>query len=141
MRSIRLGVMGWVALAAWAVNAHADGVRGGQWRITTQMTITGMPVVIPPVTVTQCVTPKDGVPRPSAQQGSCEVSDIKAEGNKFSWHVKCSGQRPGEGSGQVTYDGDKMNGQMTMQMQNPRSGQPMTVTQTITGQRVGDCPK
>ncbi len=141
---MRVPFWGWVLaslLATTAGSAQAEVVHGGEWEITTQMNIPGMPVAIPPVTTRQCVTDKDRVPRPQRQQGQCEISAIKSDGNKVSWTVKCTGQRPMEGSGEVTYSGDTMEGKSTFQMKNPRSGQDMTATQTIQGKRVGDCKK
>ena len=119
--------------------AGPENVHEGQWEITTQMTIPGMPFVPPPVTHTQCVTRKDAAPRPPKDHGDCEVSTIKGEGGKVSWHVKCTGQRPAEGDGEIQYTGDSMEGHATLKMKNPRTGQPMEAQQSIKGRRLGDC--
>lgn len=141
MRIPYLGLVMMTFLTASAGAASAEGTKEGDWEITMQMTIPGMPVAIPPVTIHQCITEKDRVPRPQPQQGKCEISTVKSESNKVSWSVKCTGQRPMEGHGEVTYSGDTMQGQSTFQMKNPRTGQDMTATQTINGKRTGDCKK
>ena len=141
MRSV---IFGWALITAFAGTlgaARAETVKDGEWEITTQMTIPGMPVAIPPVTVRQCITEKERVPKPQSQNGKCETSAVKSEGNKVTWTVKCTGQRPMEGSGEVTYSGDTMQGKSTFQMKNPRNGQDITATQNIQGKRVGDCKK
>ena len=128
-----------LTLGLGSARADGAGVNDGEWEVTTQMTIPGMPVAIPPVTRTQCLTKKNAVPKPSPQQGSCEISAIKSDGNKVSWTIKCSGPRAAQGSGEITYSGDTMQGKSTFTMKNPRSGEDVTATQTITGTRVGDC--
>jgi hypothetical protein len=122
-------------------DADDDKVHEGQWEITHQITLPGMPFQPPPHTQTQCITRKDRVPKPHQQQGKCDISLTKAEGNKVQWHIKCSGERQAEGDGEVAYGGDTMEGHATLKMKNPRTGQPMEAQQTITGRRIGDCPK
>jgi hypothetical protein len=140
MRSQRWSVVGGLVLLAAPVFAGPDKVHAGQWEITSQMTITGMPFQPPPATRTQCITRKDVVPRPPAAQGNCEISAVKEDAGKFSWHVKCTGERAAEGNGEIAYSGDTMEGHATFNMTNPRTGQPIEAQQTIKGRRLGDCP-
>jgi hypothetical protein len=122
--------------------AAGPEVHEGQWEITTQMIITGMPFHPKPVTRTQCVTKKDPVPRPSEDRGKCEVSTVKGDGNKWSYHVVCvkSANDKAEGNGEITYSGDTMEGSATFKITNPRAPQSVEASQTIKGRRLGDCP-
>src|SRR6185295_13321817 len=95
-------------LFAGPASAGGDNIHEGEWEITTQMSIQGMPFVPKPVTRTQCITRKDAVPKPAQEQGKCDISTTKTEGNKVSWQVKCEKgpNDSAEGSGEITYSGD-----------------------------------
>ncbi|MFO7985293.1 MAG: DUF3617 family protein [Desulfatiglandaceae bacterium] len=108
----------------------------GKWEMTTETEMVGMPVQIPPVTHTQCLTSDDLVPRSNETGKECEVSDVKISGNTVSWKMVCSGENgPMEGTGQATYRGDHMEGVMNMVI----SGAGMQITNKISGRRIGDC--
>lgn len=128
-----------VSLSFAVALADHPSVHEGEWEFTRQMSIPGMPFQPPPSTTKQCIGPKDMVPRPPKEQGDCEISSIKSDGNKVSWHVKCTGQRSAEGDGQMTYGKDSVEGTATFKMKNPRSGQMIEATQSIKGRRIGDC--
>jgi len=129
--------------------------RDGNWEVTVQMDIPGMPAGMPgmpPMTMTQCVTPEDAadpsrsVPRQPAGRGGaanpndCKVSDYKTEGNKVSWKMSCTGARPMTGVGEFVYAKDSYTGTMTMDMgRGGPAGGPMTMK--YTGKRLGDCVK
>ena len=78
--------------------------------------------------------------RTSAGRGlppDCKVSDMKTEGNKTSWSMKCDGQTAMNGTGEYTFSGDTYTGQM--KIETDRGGQPMAITTKYTGKRIGDC--
>ena len=62
-----------LTLGLGSARADGAGINDGDWQVTTQLTIPGMPAAIPPVTRTQCLTQKNAVPKPSPQQGNCEI--------------------------------------------------------------------
>jgi len=108
----------------------------GKWEITTQTEMAGMPMSIPPVTHTQCLKGKDLIPQSQEAGKECQVTDIKTSGDTVSWKIVCSGQNGRmEGTGEVTYSGDRMEGVMNMVIQ----GAGMQVKNKISGQRIGDC--
>lgn len=123
-------------------NADPANVHEGQWEITSQMTIPGMPFQPPPVTRTQCITKKDAVPKPEKDRGDCEISMQKSDGSTLKWHVKCvkNPTNQAEGDGEITYSGDSMEGKATFKIKHPRAPQPVDATQTMKGRRLGDCP-
>jgi hypothetical protein len=67
------------------------------------------------------------------------VSDYKTEGNKVSWSMRCEGDNPMTGTGEIVYSGDTYLG--TMKMTTGRGGQPMAMTMKYSGKRLGDCTK
>ena len=74
-----------------------------------------------------------------AVPGNCKSSDYKSEGNKVTWSMRCEGENPMTGTGEFVYSGDTYTG--TMKMTSGRGGQPMTMTMTYSGKRLGDCTK
>ena len=123
--------------------------RDGNWQVTMEMDMAGMPQRMPPITMTQCITkdeaadPQKMVPQgPNGRGGvppECKVSDFKTVGNTVSWSMTCEGQNAMTGTGEFTYTGDTYNGTLKMNME--RGGQPMTMTMKYSGKRLGDCTK
>ena len=116
--------------------AAGPNMNPGKWEITTQTEMTGMPMSIPPVTHTQCITGDELVPQSQDANSECVVSDMEIKGDTVSWKIVCSGANGGmEGTGTVTYSGDTMEGTMDMVIQ----GAGMHVINKISGKRIGDC--
>ena len=118
----------------------ASPVKPGKWQVTMEMDMPGMPMKVPPTTITHCITkeqaenPEATLPKAS-RQGDCKVSDYKLDGNTVTWNVKCEGKQPMTGSGKITYDSDSYTGTMKMKMQETE------MTAKYTGKRIGECDK
>jgi hypothetical protein len=115
--------------------------RDGRWEVKTEMEMPGMPMKMPAMTTTQCITkeqaddPQRSVPQGRGAPNNCKVSDYKVTGNKVSWSMKCEGPEAMSGTGEITYGENTYDGVMKM----VREGQ--TMTMKYTGKRLGDCPK
>ena len=109
----------------------------GQWEFTTETEMQGAAnMQIPPETHTQCITNDDLVPMSQGASQECQVSDIVTNGDTISWKIVCGGKGGQmEGTGEVTYHGDSMEGSMHMAI----AGSNMQVTNHITGGRIGNC--
>jgi len=111
----------------------------GNWQITMEMEGANMPMKMPPMTFTHCVTKEDtenperAVPK-GRENSNCKVSDFKVDGNKVSWSVKCEGKEPVTGHGEITFDGDSYSGWSKMHVHDQE------MTMKWTGKRLGDCP-
>ncbi len=130
---IVIGMLVFTALLighAWA----GPQMNPGQWEITTKTEMAGMPPQS--ITHTQCITNDDPVPMSDDASRECQVSDIVTNGDTISWKIVCGGQGGGmEGTGQITYRGDTMEGTMYMAI----AGSNVQVTNYLTGRRVGNC--
>jgi hypothetical protein len=121
--------------------AHADErVRAGKWEITQAMSAPGLPPM-PPVTVTQCVTPEQansptGVMPQDPNAPKCSPPDTKTSGNTVSWTMSCDGEQKIEISGQMTFGKDSYTGSMNYSSSEP--GMP-AMSSKISGKRIGDC--
>ena len=107
-----------------AISASAQEMPGGLWEIKTKMEIPGMPAEMAgkfgSQTMTHCVKP--GERKWSEQRNpndradkQCEQTEMKTDGNKVSWKMKCKDGTSGEGT--VTHNGkDAYKMDMTMVM-------------------------
>lgn len=125
-----VGVIVLIAGAAWA----GPKMNPGQWEITTKTEMAGMPSQS--LTHTQCITSEDLVPMSGDANQQCQVKNMSTKGNTVSWEITCGGQGGQmDGTGEVTYAGDTLQGKMEMTIQ----GADMKVTNHISGKRIGPC--
>jgi len=138
MTGVAKAITGGVVLGL-SITAFAQARRDGQWEIKTEMTMPGMPMNMPPMTMTQCVTKQEAEdPQkylPQNPQGKCTMSDYKVTGDKVTWKMTCQGQGAMSGTGEVTYKGDTFESVMNME------GQGQKMIMKSTGKRLGDCVK
>ena len=84
---------------ALSVSALAQSARrDGRWEVKTEMEMPGMPMKMPPMTTTQCVTKEQADDPSGACPGrgapnNCKVFDYKVTGNTVTWSMKCEGPR------------------------------------------------
>jgi hypothetical protein len=117
-------------------------MRPGRWDTTMQMSMANMPIQMPEMKSSRCITPEElkrdpstGLPSgvPNNAQSACKVSDYKQTGNTVAWKIACTAPQAMTGDGEMTFVGDTYNG--TMNMQTPQGAMLMK----MTGKRVGDC--
>jgi hypothetical protein len=116
-------------------------MRAGRWEVTTQMEMPNMPMKMPEMKSTQCVTPEQLKDPGSAVAGAssgpngpvCKMSDYKTVGSTVSWKVACSAPQNMSGSGELTFVGDTYTG--TTKMTMPQG----EMTMKLSGKRLGDC--
>ena len=117
----------------FAVAAEPD-VKFGLWETTIKTEMAGMPMQQPALTHTQCITKENMVPDNSPPNSECKMVEKKITGNTATWRMECQGdQGTTEAKGQITYVEDAFDGTIEI------STQGMTITQKLTGKRLGDC--
>ena len=112
-------------------------INPGLWEFTTETQMQGGGAMqVPAETHTQCITQDDLVPMSQNASQECQITNVVTSGDTIRWDIVCGGQGGQmDGSGEVTYHGDTMNGTMAMAI----SGTNMQITNTITGRRIGNC--
>lgn len=112
-------------------------INPGLWEFTTETQMQGGGVMqVPAETHTQCITQDDLVPMSQNASQECQITNVATNGDTISWDIVCGGQGGQmEGSGEVTYHGNTMEGNMVMAI----SGTNMQITNTISGRRIGNC--
>jgi hypothetical protein len=133
-----------VGMMVSLASAAQVNMQEGKWEVTTKTKMEGLPFPIPvtPVTVTECLTKEDLVPKAGNKDKHCDVTDQNITGNKVTWKVKCANARgSSEGTGEIIYSGDSYTGKMKTKMTDNKSKQAMTSTITMKGKRIGPCSK
>jgi hypothetical protein len=94
-----------------------DTEPGVYWEQTVEMQMGGMSM--PAQTQKVCI-PKKGMDQPPQSGGkqdkNCEVYDVKHDGQKMSWKMRCTGANAMTGEGELTQGKGSYTGQMAMHM-------------------------
>ncbi|MBI5213212.1 MAG: DUF3617 family protein [Nitrospirae bacterium] len=104
IRTIFAAVLVFSLLSATLSFAEPD-MRDGFWEITVKTDMPGMPMQMPPMTHTQCITKKDLIPQKPEKNQNCKIINSKTSGNTVSWTIQCRDKEgtTAESSGKVTY--------------------------------------
>lgn len=131
-----------VLLLAGAGTALAGpDLQPGQWEMTLQTEMPGMPFPIPPVKYRTCMSPQDAVPQQEKPGEDCKLVKSQSSGNTVSWVMECRDKDAKTRSeGEITYHHDTMKGTIHAHMESRQEGT-MEVTQKLSGKRLGPCPK
>lgn len=118
------------AALAFSISALAQDMPGGLWELKMKMDMPGMPpemaAKMGAQTITHCVKPGERKwseqRNPNERDKQCEQTDMKVDGNKVSWKMKCKDGTTGEGT--VTHNGRDAY-KMDMAMNSPRGNMKM----------------
>lgn len=128
-----------LAFCALPAMAAPTNMQPGLWEITMKMEMAGGGM--PATTVRQCVRPADIEDArrtiPQNKDPKCEMKDYKMQGNTASWRMECKGPEAMSGTGTITYSGSSYSGTTKLNMK--QDGQTMSMTQSYSGKRIGDC--
>jgi len=128
-----------LALSGIAVHATdppaAAAAQGDLWEVTSQMTMEGVDLPIPPQKLQVCSpTQWTRPPAPADERQHCTNSDFRTEGPKATWKVTCAGPPAMTGEGEITRSGaDDYSGSIKFSSE----GGNMTIR--LTGHRSGPC--
>ena len=128
------------AAAAAMLALPAPGAAQGSdqlWEVTMQMEMPGMPMAMPPQVRRVCVAQNHRDEDLIPTQGNCRVLESKRVGNRMTYTMACTGEQAMNIAGETTFAADRYDGRM--RMSTSQGGQPMEMTQTYAGRRVGGC--
>ena len=140
MRKLLLATL----VAIPSLNATAVELKPGLWEVSIQTKMAGIPGTQPAVTVQQCYSPEDVkdmkrmLPNQQNSGMKCNSTHFALKGDAATWQMQCAG--PGvtmSGLGSMTFKGNTYSGSSTMEMN--AAGRAMKMSQTMSGQRIGDC--
>ena len=107
------------------------------WDITMKMEMAGMPMSMPARTSRMCVEKGAKDESYVPQQSDCRNVESKRTGNKYTFKTVCDGKNKMTSTGEITFGDGTYEGRM--KMTGMMEGQPMDMTQTYSGKRVGTC--
>ncbi len=127
------------ALALVGAPALAD-IGEGNWEMEVTMEMPGMPAGGQPVKQSKCLRAEDG--RDPAKLfgdpgGGCQFTDRSDTGSTYRFRIVCAGATKVEGTGEVNYSRDAMNGRIVLDMS--QDGQNVQTRTTIRARRTGPC--
>jgi len=116
-------------------------VEDGEWEMTTQMEIPGVPKQagdqtygLPPMIHHQCLSNDMMVPTQERRNRDCENMKQDISGNTVTWSMRCTSNGViSEMNGESVYKGNTMKGIMHMTTQG------IQMTSHVTGKRIGPC--
>lgn len=106
-------------------------LKEGKWRMTMEMNMPGVPNPMQPMTVTECITKENMVPGQTSGQSGCQMVNTRTSGDTVYWEQTCPGS--GTSKGQITYQFDSFEGQVTMDVQG------RTMKTIMKGKWIGSC--
>ncbi len=97
-----------------AAPAPAGKEPGELWENTVEMS--GMGMAMPPQTSRVCRPKGEWKEPPTADKNhECEMLDVKSSPGRMSWSMRCKGNPPATGTGELTFEGqDAFKGTVTM---------------------------
>ena len=136
-RTITLLVV--VCAIAMAMPAMAKNQKPGKWTMTVETEMEGMPMKMPPMTVSTCVTKEmaesNEPPKGQHENASdCKILDMKMDGDTASWKMDCPKEKM-KGEGTATYKGDSFDMKQKMEVEG------QNISMHMTGKYVGPCDK
>lgn len=118
--------------------AAAPDIKEGLWEVTAQMEMPGMPIKLPPVTRSQCITKENLVPDNVQKHGDCKVAHSEVNSNTVSWTVTCeTSEGTMTGNGEIVYQQDSFEGGFNMNVDSSEG--PMTMASKMSGRYMGAC--
>lgn len=130
------GVISMILAVAFsmAFAGSEPNIKYGLWEVTVKIEMAGMPMQMPAITNTQCITKENAVPDSSQPNQDCKMVDQKFTGDTATWRMECNTEQgKAEAVGEIVYSGDTFNGTLEMSVQG------MAMTQKLSGTRLGDC--
>ena len=110
----------------------------GQWEVTTQTEMSGMPVQMPARVRLICITSQDMDGPPIGADPSCTISNYRKSGSSATWQMACRGEANMTGEGRIDFHGNTYSGGSVMSIQMA-PGQAMQMRMTYSGRRIGNC--
>ncbi|MGE5300879.1 MAG: DUF3617 domain-containing protein [Acidobacteriota bacterium] len=137
------GKMGLILLVVltvvWCTSSYAmQNITEGKWEITSRVVMEGLPMAVPPVKTTMCLSNKEAVPQKAQKNQNCKMISNKVLGDTVTWAMQCRDKNgTTDSEGKITYKGSSFDGKVVVNMKNKEGSQ--KITQNMHGKRIGNC--
>ena len=122
------------------VYAEVPDIQEGLWKVSSEVSFTGMPMQMPAVTTEQCYTKQSMNPENILQKNNCQVNEMNIKNNLARWSMTC--QQEGmtmQGVGNIQYKKTSFSGTFDITMSGSPQGN-MNMHTKLTGRYIGKCP-
>ncbi len=128
-----------VTIGSWStVVSAAPNITEGKWEITSKVVMEGLPMAVPPVKTSMCLSNKEAVPQKAQKNQDCKMISNNVVGNTVTWVMQCKDKNGTmDSEGKITYRGSSFDGTVIVNMKNGKGNQ--KITQNMHGKRIGDC--
>ena len=125
-----------VGAAAFAADPKLPA-KPGNWQLTMTVDSESLPMKLPPMTVEQCLTEAEMVPKTQSATQTCKPANPKITGSSVSWTIDCTDKNGAttKGTGKATYTAESFDGVMDIKTMN------MQLKYKLAGKRLGECTK
>jgi len=107
------------------------------WEVTSKMEMAGLPMAMPPQTNQVCRPAGKADEETVPKNQDCRMTDVRRAGNRTTFTMVCEGKDKLTGTGDIVSDPGSYRG--TMRLRGTMDGQPMDMTQSFSGRRIGPC--
>ncbi|MBI3561784.1 MAG: hypothetical protein HY080_08720 [Gammaproteobacteria bacterium] len=121
-----------------AVDAE-EFVAGGEWELTVQQDVSGLPVGLPTLIYRECLQQDQPIPKSFLQASECAVAEMKTLYRTVSWKMNCQtdhGRVYNEGK--INFHVLKASGESRTYAGNV-AGKNTTLRYRFTARRLGEC--
>jgi hypothetical protein len=127
------------------IAAIAEPIEPGNWEFTVDMHAQGLGAFQPKpgaASKNRCITPEQAanpakVLSDAGARGECAFSNERDTGAEFSFDVQCTGRIPMQGSGNMHYSGQTLEGDLNLD--GEAQGMKFKTRSHIRGRRTGPC--
>lgn len=135
---LRVRMLSVVIITLLPVPSYALNFKDGSWQVTVDTEIRGMKVRPPPTYYyTRCFTKDSFQPHLAPPEAPCRAINVQTRNDVMTWTLSCASSiAQMQGSGRMSFSGDRVSGVVTTISQYPAE---MQVIQIIRAKRVGEC--
>ncbi len=136
-RYIAAGLV-WLVWGGFSAAGAAE-IRSGEWEFSIEYRLAGVPQEFPGYTHTQCITPRDPIPRISRPGHECNAALQGVFGRSANWLLNCSTTwEMVQGMGRIHYWDNEAEGNIHLQIMGPQNP-PQNMHYNIEGRYLGPC--
>jgi len=138
---VRLGFGLLISLSVPVVSLAQEtpDIQEGLWEVNSQMTVTGMPMNMPKMTIQRCYTKQSMSPENILQQNNCQMKSMDLKANSARWAMRCEQEgMKMQSIGSIQYQKTSFTGSFQMTMSGAPQGGVSMQTQ-LTGRYIGKC--
>ncbi len=139
MKNLIALILLFVTAVLWSMPVFAaPNMTEGKWEITSKVVMEGLPMAVPPVKTSMCLSNKEAVPQKAQKNQDCKMISNKVVGDTVTWVMQCKDKNGTmDSEGKITYRGSSFDGTVIVNMKNSKGNQ--KITQNMHGKRIGGC--